>query len=107
MSVVFSPISKVTVFCDNNLKDRIISSGQEAGATGNTWFDCHGKGRHEVLQNPYSGLDRVGIVFLCSEATANKIVESCLKHQRQGVTVFKEKVEVPQSKAHKFSPAAQ
>ena len=102
MPVLFSLISKVTVICDSTLKDVLIKWGEEAGATGNTWFDCHGKGRHEVILNPYSGADRVAIVFLCSEATADKIVEGCIRYKRQGVSVYKEKVEVPQYDAHKF-----
>jgi hypothetical protein len=106
MAVSFSLISKVTVFCDASLKEKIINWGQKAGATGNTWFTCHGKGRHEVIADPYTGADRVGIVFLCSESTADKIVEGCIEYQRRGVTVFKEKVEVPQSDTHKFTKPA-
>ena len=102
MAIPMSSVSKVTVFCDANLKDKIINWGQEAGATGNTWFECHGKGRHEVIIDPYTGGDRVGIVFLCNDATADKIIEGCLKYTRQSVTVYKETVEVPQSDAHKF-----
>ena len=102
MAILFSVISKVTVFCDGSLKNTIIDWGQKVGAHGNTWFNCHGKGRHEVIVDPYTGADRVGIVFLCSETIADKIVEGCLAHKLHGVTVFKEKVEVPQSDALKF-----
>ena len=105
MPILFSLISKITVFCDTILKDNIVNLGHEAGATGHTSFDCYGKGRHEVIAYPYTGAERVGIVFLCSDTTADKIVEGCLKYTRQSVTVFKEKVEVPQSDAHKFSSA--
>ncbi len=102
MHILFSLISKVTVYCDSRLKDTFIQYGEEAGATGHTWFDCHGKGRRELIPDPYSGADRVGIIFLCNEATADKIVEGCLKYRGQGVTVYKEKVQVPQGDALKF-----
>jgi len=65
----------------------------------------YGKGRKEIMANPYVGASRIYIEIWCDLATADSIVEYCNRKdfENHGVTAGKEPLLVHGQEASKFS----
>ena len=109
MSVKFLEVRSVRIICDGRLKDRLLQQVlQLSFTTGYTWWEAHGKGQHEMLDNLFSGLDRVYIEVWCNLETAEKIAAHCQSDQFRGLgmTVGMESFLVPESESAKFTKRA-
>lgn len=102
--MLFSEIQTVRIICGASLKDQMLDAVNELGATGYTFWPCHGKGRKEIMPNPYSGADRIYIEVWCSLETADKIMNYCQRAEfrSHGVTAGKEPLQVDKREAQKF-----
>jgi|SRR5579871_5627799 len=105
MSVKFSEVRAVRIICDGRLKDRLLQQVLQLGATGYTWWEAHGKGEHETLDNLFSGLDRVYIEVWCGPEVAEKIAAHCASAQFRGIgmTVGVDALQVPEAELSKFA----
>jgi len=104
----FSEIQTVRIICNATLKDQMLKAVQDLGATGYTYWDCHGKGRKEIMANPYVGASRIYIEIWCDVPTADNIVEYCNRKEfeNHGVTAGKEPLLVHGQEANKFTKKA-
>lgn len=105
MSVKFTEVRSVRIICDGRLKDHMLREVLDLGATGYTWWEAHGKGQHEMLDNLFSGLDRIYIEVWCNASTAERISAYCQGDQFRGMgmTVGLETLLVPETEAAKFT----
>jgi hypothetical protein len=92
-------IRNVRIICDGVLKDTILEGVLKLGASGYSWWECHGKGEHEIATDIYQGLDRLYIEVWCQPDVAEKIVDYCHspKFEPYGMTVGAEPLEVFES----------
>ena len=86
--------------------DRGTNSGahHESRARGYNCVYCFGKGRHEVLEDPFTGRSRVRIEVLVREEVAESIMD--FVHEPQfgpyPITAFMDTVEVDPRDEHYF-----
>ena len=68
-------ISRVVVIADTALRRILLSEFLKAGAKGYNCSYCFGKGRHETLEDPYTGRSRVRIEVLTRQHVASAILD--------------------------------
>ena len=68
-------ISRVVVIVDTALEKTLLSEFLKLGAKGYNCTYCSGKGRHETLEDPYTGRSRVRIEVLTRPTVAAAILE--------------------------------
>jgi hypothetical protein len=89
-------ISRVTVYSDRFLESQLLEQVLKLGAKGYTVVDCRGKGQHEVVEDPMSGISRVRIETLVQPDVGEKIMEYLSRDEfkRRSVTACIETVGV-------------
>ena len=75
MSAHLVEIRRVTVIAETVLEKKLLEHIQKLGARCYTCSYCFGKGRHEVLEDPFTGRSLVKIVILARETVAHAIME--------------------------------
>ena len=89
-------ISRVVVIADTALEKILLSEFLKLGAKGYNCSYCFGKGRHETLEDPFTGRSRVRIEVLTKPQVAQGILEYV--HRKQfgsyPVAVFMDTVQV-------------
>ncbi len=97
-------IKSVRIICDGTLKDKIVKKVLDLGATGYTYWECHGMGRKEMVPQHFSGFERVYIEVWCVDKVADKIVKYCDGDQfrSHGVTVGVEGMLISDHEMEKF-----
>ena len=68
-------IRRVTVYADSAIEETLIQHFTQLGSTGYTVTDCRGKGEHEVIPDPMTGVSQVRIEVLVEPDVAEKIVD--------------------------------
>ena len=68
-------ISRVVVIADTALERILLSEFLKLGAKGYNCAYCFGKGRHETIEDPYTGRSRVRIEVLTTHSVAATILE--------------------------------
>lgn len=68
-------IRRVTIYADAALETMILEGILKSGATGYTVLECRGKGKHEVIEDPFRGISRVRIEVLAQPPVAEAILE--------------------------------
>lgn len=92
-------IRRVTVIADVLLDNRLLQELFKLGARGYTSMKCHGRGRHAVLEDPYTGDGLVRLEFLVQPTVAEKIIDYLHSEvfSQFAATVCSETVEVAAS----------
>ena len=67
-------IRRITVYADCVLEEPLLERFLELGATGYSVVDCRGKGKHEVVADPFSGHERIRIEVLANVDLADSIM---------------------------------
>ncbi len=70
----FKTISRVTVYSDATLEHHLIEQFLKLGVTGYTVLECRGKGKHELMHDPFQGVARVRIEMLVLPPVAEKLI---------------------------------
>jgi hypothetical protein len=70
----FIDIRRVTVIAETNLEETLLKEFKRLGAKGYTCIYCTGKGRHEVLEDPYTGTSLVQIQVMARPSVAEAIM---------------------------------
>jgi nitrogen regulatory protein PII len=81
-------ISRVTVIAETALEKTLIDEFLKLGAKGYTTINCFGKGRHEVMEDPYTGRSLVQIEVLARPPVAEAILEYVHKSQFKSYPVI-------------------
>ncbi len=68
-------ISRVVVIADVVLEETFLPKFKELGAKGYNVSPVSGKGRHETLEDPYTGRSLLRIEVLCKPDVAHAIVD--------------------------------
>ncbi len=68
-------ISRLVVIADTSLEKILLSEFLKLGAKGYNCTYCFGKGRHETLEDPYTGRSRVRIEVLTRPEVATAIMD--------------------------------
>jgi hypothetical protein len=68
-------IRRVTVVAETSLEKTLIDEFLKLGAKGYTCFYCFGKGKHEVMEDPYTGRSQVHIMVLARPPAAEAILQ--------------------------------
>jgi hypothetical protein len=89
-------ISRVVVIADTVLEKILLEQFLKLGAKGYNCAYCFGKGRHETMEDPYTGRSRVRIEILARDEVATSILEYVHMKQfgRYPVAAFLDTVEV-------------
>ena len=89
-------IARVVVIADTALEKILLSEFLKLGAKGYNCSYCFGKGRHETLEDPYTGRSRVRIEVLTRPSIASAILDYVHKKQfgSYPVAAFLDTVEV-------------
>lgn len=93
------PIKRVTVIAESVLEHELIERFFKLGARGYTAINCRGKGRHDVIENPYTGVSAVRIEVLVPDDVATKIMSYLQRDMFNNYAVIAclETVDVPPS----------
>lgn len=92
-------IRRITVYTDSALEEPLIEKFLELGAQGYSSVECRGKGKHEIIADPYGGHERARIELLVQPEVAEKILTylSRPEFNRRAVAACMETVQVPKS----------
>jgi hypothetical protein len=74
--VELKTIRRVMVYADAALKPILIEHFLELGARGYSETDCRGKGKHDVMGDPLTGLSLVRIEVIVKPEVGEKIMGS-------------------------------
>ncbi|MGD9721043.1 MAG: hypothetical protein AB7O59_03195 [Pirellulales bacterium] len=74
-------ISRLVIIADTVLEKTLLEHVLSLGAKGYTCNYCAGKGRHETLEDPYTGRSRIRIEVLAHHEVADAIFEYVHKKQ--------------------------
>jgi nitrogen regulatory protein PII len=69
------PVQRVTIIADSVLTDTLLENLLRLGSNGYTYTECHGKGKHEDLPDPYTGISRVRIEVFVQPKIAEAVME--------------------------------
>lgn len=97
-------IQAIRLICEGAFKERILKKVEQLGAVGYTWWEAHGKGQHEIIANPFNGLDRVYVEIWCPQEVCDRIVEHFdgAEYHNQGLTIGAETLKVSEKEASKY-----
>ena len=89
-------IRRVTIILDTVLRKRVLEACFKLGAKGYTSMECHGQGRHPLLEDPYTGEALIRLEFLVPPQVAEKIVDYMHEEvfSQFAATVYSEAVDV-------------
>jgi hypothetical protein len=73
--MTLTTVRRVTVYADSALEQHLLETFLRLGSTGYTIIECRGKGEHQVIEDPYTGVSRVRIELLVQPAVAERIME--------------------------------
>ncbi|HEY1783964.1 MAG TPA: hypothetical protein VGG30_00395 [Pirellulales bacterium] len=100
----WAQVRRVVIIADTAIEAPILEYIMKAGARGYNCIYCFGKGRHEVLEDPFTGRSRVRIELLVREEVADTIMD--FVHEPQfapyPITAFMDTVEVDPRDEHFF-----
>jgi hypothetical protein len=68
-------VSRLVVIADTTLEKILLTEFLKLGAKGYNCSYCFGKGRHETLEDPYTGRSRIRIEVLTCPQVAASILE--------------------------------
>ncbi len=71
----FVEVSRVVVVADTALETILLTEFLKLGAKGYNCSYCFGKGRHETLEDPYTGRSRIRIEVLTRPDVATAIMD--------------------------------
>jgi hypothetical protein len=102
--VEWAQVRRVVVIVDTAIESPILEYIMKAGARGYNCVYCFGKGRHEVLEDPFTGRSRVRIEILVREEVAEDIMDFVHEPQFSAypITAFMDTVEVDPRDAESF-----
>jgi hypothetical protein len=89
----------VSPYADAVLESILIEQALNLGAKGYSATNCRGKGKHEVLEDPLTGISRVRLEFIVRPEVADKIMDylTLPEFRRRAVAACVEVVQVPAS----------
>jgi nitrogen regulatory protein PII len=89
-------IRRVTVMAETALEHTLLDAFTKMGVKGYTCVYCFGKGRHEVIEDPYTGRSLVRIEMLARSEVAEAILAYVHKTEFSNYPVigFMDKVQV-------------
>jgi Nitrogen regulatory protein P-II len=92
-------IRRVTVYADGVLESILVEQAMKLGSKGYTVMNCRGKGKHEILDDPLTGVSSVRIEFLVRPEVADKIMQyiDLPQFRLRAVAASMETVQVPAS----------
>ncbi|HEX3657567.1 MAG TPA: hypothetical protein VHV55_17385 [Pirellulales bacterium] len=98
MSTLVS-ICRVTVIADVLLERRLLEACFKLGARGYTSMKCHGRGRHALIEDHFSGDALIRLEFLVQPAVAQAIIGYLHSEifSKFAATVYSETVDVADS----------
>lgn len=70
----WAQIRRVVIIVDTAIEAPILEHIVKAGAKGYNCIYCFGRGRHETLEDPFTGRSRVRIEVLAKDAVADAIM---------------------------------
>jgi hypothetical protein len=92
----WAQIRRIVIIVDTAIEAPILEHIVKAGARGYNCVYCFGRGRHETLEDPFTGRSRVRIEVLAKESVADAIMSYV--HEREfasyPITAFMDTVEV-------------
>lgn len=99
--VELQKIRRVTVYADAVLERSLLEQFLRLGAKGYSVIECRGKGKHEVIEDPFTGVSRVRIDLLVAPAVADQIMTYLTRDEfkRRAVAACVETVEVAVSES--------
>ena len=68
-------IRRITIYADASLEQFLLEQILKLGAKGYSVSECRGKGKHEIIEDPYTGISRVRIETLVQAAVGDKIMQ--------------------------------
>ena len=68
-------VCRVTVIAETVFEKSFVEEFLKMGAKGYTCIHCFGKGRHEVMDDPYTGQSLVHIEVLAQQSVAEAILQ--------------------------------
>jgi hypothetical protein len=89
-------IRRIVIICDTTLERPILETVLRLGTKGYNCVYCFGKGRHESVEDPFTGRSRVRIEVLTNFTVADRIIEYVHGEEfgPYPVTAFMDTVEV-------------
>ena len=99
----WAQIRRIVIIVDTAIESPVLEIIVKAGAKGYNCVYCFGRGRHETLEDPFTGRSRVRIEVLAKEEVADVIMSKI--HGREfasyPITAFMDTVEVdPHDKSY-------
>jgi nitrogen regulatory protein PII len=70
----WTQVRRVVIIVDTAIESPILAHIVKSGAKGYTCTSCFGRGRHETLEDPFTGRSRVRIEILAKEPVAEAIM---------------------------------
>ena len=94
--IEWAQIWRVVIIMDTAIEAPVLEHIMKSGAKGYNCIYCFGKGRHETLEDPFTGRSRVRIEVLAKEPVARSIVEYLhgSEFESYPITSFVDTVEV-------------
>lgn len=94
--VEMKTIRRVTVVAEAALEGELLRNFLRLGARGYTVLPCRGKGRHEIVSDPYTGISTIRFELLVTDKTADDIIQYLhgSKFRHHALVVCVEHVEV-------------
>jgi len=89
-------ICRVTIIAETSLENDLIEKILKMGAKGYTCTNCFGKGKHEMMEDFFTGRTQVQIAVLAVPALAEEILKHAhqLRSNRRKVLAYMEPVTV-------------
>ena len=102
--VEWGQVRRVVIIVDTSIESLILEHVMKSGARGYNCVYCFGKGRHEVLEDPFTGRSRVRIEVLVREEVAETIMDFVHESEFAAypITAFMDTVEVHPNDEHYF-----
>ena len=92
----WAQIRRVVIIVDTAIEAPILEHIVKAGARGYNCIYCFGRGRHETLEDPFTGRSRVRIEVLAKDSVADLIMAYVHEPEFASypITAFMDTVEV-------------
>jgi hypothetical protein len=89
-------VRRVVIIADTAIERLLLEHIMSVGARGYNCVYCFGKGRHEPIDDPFTGRSRVRIEVLAKPSVATAIMDFVHQHDLQSypITAFFDTVEV-------------
>jgi len=92
----WAQVRRVVIITDTAIEKPVLEHIMQAGARGYNCIYCFGKGRHETLEDPFTGRSRVRIEILAKEPVAKAIMDYVHRPEFESypITAFMDTVDV-------------